>query len=85
MDVVDPATVRFTLPESFAPFLHTLANDGASIINPAVLKANAADDARAYLAEHTAGSGAYSLQRWQKGQQFGAGTQPALQRQQAGL
>ena len=70
VDVVDPATVRFTLPESFAPFLHTLANDGASIINPAVLKANAADDARAYLAEHTAGSGAYSLQRWQKGQQL---------------
>ncbi len=29
VDVVDPATVRFTLPESFAPFLHTLANDGA--------------------------------------------------------
>ena len=70
VDVVEPATVRFTLPESFAPFLHTLANDGASIINPAVLKANAADDARAYLAEHTAGSGAYSLQRWQKGQQL---------------
>lgn len=70
IDVVDPTTVRFTLSEPFAPFLHTLANDGASIINPTVLKANAADDARAYLAEHTAGSGAFKLDRWQKGQQL---------------
>lgn len=35
-----------------------------------MLKANAADDARGWLAEHTAGSGAYMLQRWQKGQQL---------------
>ena len=70
IDAVDPTTVRFTLPEPFAPFLHTLANDGASIVNPAVLKANADDDARGWLAEHTAGSGAYMLQRWQKGQQL---------------
>lgn len=70
VDVVDPSTVRFTLGEPFAPFLFTLANDGASIINPAILKAHAADDARAYLAEHTAGSGAFMLQRWQKGQQL---------------
>lgn len=70
VEVVDPLTVRFTLKTPFAPFLYTLANDGASIINPAVLKANAADDARSYLADHTAGSGAYMLQRWQKGQQL---------------
>ena len=70
VEVVDPHTVRFTLNTPFVPFLYTLANDGASIINPAVLKANAADDARGYLAEHTAGSGAYMLQRWQKGQQL---------------
>ncbi len=70
IDAVDPTTVRFTLSEPFAPFLHTLANDGASIINPTVLKAHAADDARGYLAEHTAGSGAFKLQRWQKGQQL---------------
>ncbi|STQ11769.1 ABC transporter periplasmic protein [Enterobacter cloacae] len=49
--------MKFTLSQPFAPFLYTLANDGASIINPAVLKANAADDARAYLAQNTAGSG----------------------------
>lgn len=70
VEVVDPLTVRFMLSTPFAPFLYTLANDGASVINPTVLKENAADDARAYLAEHTAGSGAYMLQRWQKGQQL---------------
>ena len=45
IDAVDPQTVRFTLDTPFAPFLYTLANDGASIINPAVLKAHASDDA----------------------------------------
>lgn len=70
VEAVDPQTVRFTLTNPFAPFLYTLANDGASIINPAVMKAHAADDARGYLSEHTAGSGAYMLQRWQKGQQL---------------
>lgn len=48
MDVVDEHTVKFTLSQPFAPFLYTLANDGASIVNPAVLKANAADDARGF-------------------------------------
>ncbi|EPG2865531.1 ABC transporter substrate-binding protein [Pluralibacter gergoviae] len=70
IEVIDPQTVRFTLPDAFAPFLHTLANDGASIINPAVLKAHADDDARGWLAQNTAGSGAFKLQRWQKGQQL---------------
>lgn len=70
VEVVNSDTVRFTLSTPFAPFLYTLANDGASIINPTVLKKYAGDDARGYLAEHTAGSGAYMLQRWQKGQQL---------------
>ncbi len=59
-----PQTMQFTLPAPFAPFLFTLANNGASIINPAVLKANSDDEARGYLAQHIAGSGAYLLQRW---------------------
>jgi ABC-type transport system substrate-binding protein len=42
LDAVDEHTVKFTFSQPFAPFLYTLANDGASIINPAVLKANAA-------------------------------------------
>lgn len=70
VEAVDTHTVKFTLSQPFAPFLYTLANDGASIINPAVLKANAADDARGYLAQHTAGSGPFMLKSWQKGQQL---------------
>lgn len=87
IDVVDPHTVTFTLSQPFAPFLYTLANDGASIINPAVLKAHPDDDARAYLAEHTAGSGPFMLKSWQKGQQlvlvpnpYYAGAKPAFKR-----
>ncbi|VDZ63143.1 Dipeptide-binding protein [Serratia odorifera] len=33
---VDPLTVKFTLKTPFAPFLYTLANDGAGIVNPAI-------------------------------------------------
>ncbi|MDR9963571.1 hypothetical protein KIF59_02875 [Enterobacter cloacae subsp. cloacae] len=57
--------MKFTLSQPFAPFLYTTANDGASI-NLAVLKANAADDARAYLAQNTAGSGPFMLKAGKK-------------------
>ncbi|WP_275556375.1 ABC transporter substrate-binding protein [Mixta sp. Marseille-Q2659] len=70
VEALDDGSVRFTLSTPFAPFLYTLANDGAAIINPAVLQQHAADDARGWLAEHTAGSGPFMLQRWQKGQQL---------------
>ncbi|WP_370541639.1 ABC transporter substrate-binding protein [Brenneria sp. L3-3C-1] len=70
VEVVDPYTVRFTLSTPFAPFLYTLANAGAAIVNPAVMKEHGGDDARGWLAENTAGSGPYLLQRWQKGQQL---------------
>ena len=69
VEAVDAHTVRFTLSAPFAPFLYTLANDGASIINPAVLSKNGADEGKGWLAENTAGSGPYQVQRWQKGQQ----------------
>ena len=67
--VVDAHTVRFLLKEPFAPFLYTLANDGAAIVNPKVMDHQTNGDmAQAWLAEHTAGSGAYQLVSWQKGQ-----------------
>jgi peptide/nickel transport system substrate-binding protein len=69
VSVVDPMSVRFTLTKVFAPFLYTLANNGAGIVNPKVLKmADAGEDAKTYLARNTAGSGAYRLASWQKGQ-----------------
>ncbi|MDR3432121.1 MAG: ABC transporter substrate-binding protein [Rouxiella aceris] len=85
--VVDPLTVRFTLKTPFAPFLYTLANDGAGIVNPAIAKANPEDEGKAWLASHTAGSGPYKLERWQKGQQlvlvpntYYSGEKPAFKR-----
>lgn len=70
VSVIDPQTVQFKLSKTFAPFLFTLANDGASIINPAVLKAHPENYGRTWLAGHTAGSGPYMLTKWQKGQQL---------------
>ncbi|MFC4296710.1 ABC transporter substrate-binding protein [Castellaniella hirudinis] len=65
IDALDVQTVQFTLQKPFAPFLYTLANNGASIVNP---KAMQRDDADAWLSGHTAGSGPYQLVSWQKGQ-----------------
>ncbi len=85
--VVDPMTVRFTLKTPFAPFLYTLANDGAGIVNPAIAKGNPADGGKAWLSSHTAGSGPYKLERWDKGQQlvlvpnsYYSGPKPAFKR-----
>ena len=87
VEAIDNTTVKFTLSQPFAPFLYTLANDGASIINPAILKEHAADDARGFLAQNTAGSGPFMLKSWQKGQQLVlvpnphyAGTKPTFKR-----
>lgn len=81
---VDPRTVRFTLKETFAPFLYTLANNGAAIVNPKV--AEKGNDGKDWLASHSAGSGAYRLANWERGQSvvleanphFG-GQKPALE------
>jgi peptide/nickel transport system substrate-binding protein len=68
--VIEPMKVRFTLKTAFAPFLYTLANNGASIVNPAIAKTHREDNGKAWLSNHTAGSGPYKLQHWQKGQQL---------------
>lgn len=87
VEAIDNTTVKFTLSQPFAPFLYTLANDGASIINPVILKEHAADDARGFLAQNTAGSGPFMLKSWQKGQQlvlvpnpYYAGEKPSFKR-----
>ncbi|WP_213880986.1 ABC transporter substrate-binding protein [Pseudomonas sp. dw_358] len=82
--VVDPMTVRFSLKTPYAPFLYTLAHDGGAIINPDVVKNG---DVNAWLSTHTAGSGAFRLSSWQKGQSLTlepnshyAGTAPTLKK-----
>ncbi|MFM2482131.1 ABC transporter substrate-binding protein [Celerinatantimonas sp. YJH-8] len=62
--------VEFRLKRPFAPFLNTLANDGASILNADELKQHAENQGKTWLATHTAGSGPYQLVAWQKGQQL---------------
>ena len=61
-----PMQVTFTLPRPFAPFLYTLANNGAGIVNPAVADAGG-PDGTTWLAAHSAGSGAYMLAGWDRG------------------
>lgn len=69
IEAVDDKTVRFTLSEPFAPFLYTLANNGAAIINPKVMEHEQDGDlAQGYLSSSTMGSGAFMLDSWEKGQ-----------------
>lgn len=63
---VDPMTVQFQMDDPFAPFLYTLANNGAGIVNPKA--AERSDNLESYLSRNTAGSGPYQLVSWQKGQ-----------------
>src|SRR5690625_7428884 len=63
---VDPLTVEFRLPRPFAPFLNTLANNGAGIINPIVEEAEGGADQ--FLSANTAGSGPFQLIKWDRGQ-----------------
>ncbi|MEY4507061.1 MAG: hypothetical protein RL297_1639 [Pseudomonadota bacterium] len=69
VSVRGPMLVRFQLATAYTPFLYTLANNGAAIVNPKVeAKAKDGDVAKAWLAGNTAGSGPYRLVSWEKGQ-----------------
>jgi peptide/nickel transport system substrate-binding protein len=64
--VVDPATVEITLTKPFAPFDLTLP--WIFLANPAVVAENAgSDDGETWLIDHAAGSGPYSIGRWEPG------------------
>ncbi len=70
MRIIDADTLEITLKNAYGPFLQTLATDGASIINPAVMKHEKDGDlAQAWLTEHTDGSGPFRLVEWNRGQQ----------------
>ena len=59
--------VTFTLEKPFAPFLYTLANNGAGVVNPAV-DDKEGDQGTEWLSINSAGSGAYKLASWERGQ-----------------
>jgi peptide/nickel transport system substrate-binding protein len=78
--------VTFTLEKPFAPFLYTLANNGASIVNPAV-EDKEGQHGTEWLSRNSAGSGAYKLTSWERGQtlvlepnEHYAGEAPSIER-----
>ena len=69
VDAVDEYTVKFILSKPFPPFLYTLATNAGSIINPKAMQYEKNGDlASGYLADHTMGSGAYTLAEWNREQ-----------------
>lgn len=64
---VDDHTVKFTLDNPYAPFLH--ATTWIFILNPAVVKQNekSGDQGQAWLTNHAAGSGPFVIKQWQQG------------------
>lgn len=74
VEAVDPQTVRFTLNEPFAPFLHATA--WLFILNPDQVQANEVDGdmGQDWLVSNAAGSGPFMIERWEPGNlyQFGA-------------
>lgn len=64
---VDPQTVQFTLQTPYAPFLHATA--WIFVLNPADVQANETDgDAgQAWLVSNSAGSGPFTIARWEPG------------------
>jgi peptide/nickel transport system substrate-binding protein len=72
IDAPDDHTVVFTLKSAFAPFLSTLVDDGASIVNTAAAKQHEVngDLGQGWLADHSAGSGPYQVESWEKSAQI---------------
>jgi peptide/nickel transport system substrate-binding protein len=72
IDAPNDHTVVFTLKDAFAAFLSTLVDDGASIVNPAAVKQHESngDLAQGWLADHSAGSGPYQIESWEKSAQI---------------
>ena len=62
----DEFTVQFTLLQPFAPFIGTLTQ--LYIVNPAIVEANRGEDfGQTYLKEQDAGSGPFTVGRWEIG------------------
>ncbi len=66
VEVVDEGTVRFRVHKPSAAFLSTMRL--FMMVSPAALRANAGTDfGQSWFNERTAGTGAYKLDRWQRG------------------
>jgi peptide/nickel transport system substrate-binding protein len=66
---VDEYTVQFTLDKPYGPFLDILT--WLFIVNPGLVEANLGDDdGQTYLSENEAGSGPFTMGRWQPGELY---------------
>ena len=67
VQVVDPRTLRVTLTKPFAPFDATLA--WLFVVNPAVVQQHLEgdDEGEAWLRQNEAGSGPFTIARWEPG------------------
>lgn len=69
LEALDPYTLRYSLSEPSTVFPHFLAYPQSSVISPASMaKAVDGDFGRAWLSQNSAGSGAYRLESWARGQ-----------------
>jgi len=68
VDVLDDYTVRVNLTSPFAPALSAFATDQGCIVSPGVMAHEVGGDyGQDYLAEHTAGTGAFYASEWTHG------------------
>lgn len=66
VEALDERTVRFTLSQTFSPFLATVPS--ILILNADLVEANGGDDdGETFLASNVAGAGPYMLQDWDRG------------------
>ena len=69
IEVPSEYTVQITLKNPYGPFLQTLATDAGCIVNPNVMEHEKDGDlAQEWLAKNTAGSGAFQLSEWSRGE-----------------
>jgi len=86
--VVNPTTIQFSMAKVCPYFVYVLANNCGGIINPKVMEHEVnGDNAKAWLAGHTAGSGPFRMTEWLKGQSltleqnpYYGGKKPALKK-----
>lgn len=73
IEAVDEQTVKFILSAPFSSFLSALTSMwGPMIVSPTAIKANEKDGdmGQAWLAENTAGTGPYKVEKWDRNQQL---------------
>lgn len=73
VNVIDPYTVEIVLKNPYAPFIYALASQvGPLIVSPTAVKANEVngDQGQAWLTNHEAGTGPYTLSEWVPEQQI---------------